>query len=258
MIMAAGLSAIAVMTPMPAFGVDIYNSNGFETQTFVEGQLVGQNGWIGVPPLSLGAANVATGRSKAYAGLQAVEVRGEDLAHQDFINSGTNGYYDAIGSYRRPVNYDTAAHLTPGVSIQAWVRIDGPSSPTSTNFFSASIAARVLLSDGTAGIGELAISSDGYAHGYSGNEDVPTFQTSAPVALGMWHLLIIHLDFNARTYSFFVDGIALGGPFLFPSDAGNSNSLARGSLVTYSAPDAGKLMKSRYVARYDNFAITTP
>ena len=109
---------------------------------------------------------------------------------------------------------------------------------------------------GTAGIGELAISSDGYVHGYSGDDNVPTFQASAPITLGAWHLLEIDLDFSNRRYTFYVDGTLLGGPFQFPSGA-NTNTLTRGSLIAYVAPKTATVEKRNYVAHYDNFSIAT-
>ena len=102
------IGTLALGAATPAFGADIYNSNGFENPPFVPGALVGQDGWTAPPPLSPNAAVVST--AVPYAGSQAVDVRGADLVHQDFINQVTNGYYDAIGSYRRPVNFDIGAN----------------------------------------------------------------------------------------------------------------------------------------------------
>src|ERR1700730_18550251 len=55
---ALGLSLAAT----PAFGEDgvVYSSHGFENPPFVLNQpLVGQDGWVGVPPLSLSAAVIS-------------------------------------------------------------------------------------------------------------------------------------------------------------------------------------------------------
>jgi hypothetical protein len=228
---------------------------------------VSQDGWVGVPILSLSAAVVS--EDLPFAGLRSVQVRGVKLVHQDFINQLTNGYYDAIGSYRKPVNCDVGAAGFPILRIQTNVFIDGHLSPSGNNFFSASIAARGNMSAGaTAGIGELAISSDGNVYGYSGDDNVPgcagpspcvppaSFQASAPITLGAWHTLAIELNFTTRMYSFFVDGTLLAGPFSFVSKA-DTNILARGSLIVYAAPDTQKLHKSSYGAYFDNFSITT-
>ena len=216
-----------------------------------------QDGWVGM--LSPGAASVSA--SGPSGGLQAVRVRGADLEHQDFVNESTHGYYDAIGSYRRPVNYDVASIGFRPVRIEADVRIHGPSSPQQ-NFFSGSIGALGAMAvdadgnpTGADGVGELAISSDGHVYGYCGCNLVPKFQVSAPITLEEYHKLAIDVDFRQRTYTLFVDGNVLGSPFPFPADV-TSNVLVRGSLIVYAAPDTAMLNKRNYVAYYNNFSIT--
>ena len=92
-------------------GTTLYKT-GFERPEFWPGKLVGQEGWTGIPPLSPDAAVVST--YKPRQGKQAVLVRGKDLVHQDFINTATSGYYDAIGNYRYPLTppYDTGGTQT--------------------------------------------------------------------------------------------------------------------------------------------------
>jgi len=247
MIAVAGLLWLA----QPATGQTLYRT-GFEPREgFVaDTTLVGQDGWIAPPPLSPNAAVVACDRPRL--GRQAVHVLGADLEHQDFINEATGGYYDAIGSYRRAVNYDTAG--TETVRVSALVRVDGRKTAAGHNFFSASIAAIGADVNGDAsGVGELAISSDGHVYGYSSQELVPTFLTGARVRLGEWHLLAIRVDFAARTYSFFVDGHCLG-TFSFDPSA-TSNTLLRGSMIVYAAPDTACLEKADYAAHFDRFSI---
>lgn len=233
-----------------ASGQIIY-ATGFEPPTYLANTpLAGQDGWIAPPPLSPNAAVVTT--DKPRQGKQTVHVLGADLDHQDFINAATGGYYDAIGSYRRAVNYDSGG--TQVVRVSAHVRIDGPQTGTGDNFFSASIAALGVDADGNAsGIGELAISSDGHAYGYSSQDLVPAFLTSAPVTLGEWHSLAVEVDFASRTYSFLVDDARLG-TFAFDPSA-TSNVLRRGSLVAYAAPDTVTNKKARYAAHFDKFSI---
>ena len=180
-------------------------------------------------------------------------VLGADLVHQDFINSATNGYYDAIGSYRQTVDHDTKG--TQVVRVSAHVRVDGPKTATGTNFFSASVAAIGVDGNGDPqGVGELAISSDGHVYGYSSDDLVPTFLTSAPVRLGEWHTLTVAADFVARHYSFFVDERYLG---TFPFDAlVTQNIFRRGSLIVYAAPDTATAHKANYAAHFDNFRIS--
>ena len=245
---ALGLSQVASQ----AFGGTIY-STGFENPPFILGQsLVTQpstDGWVGVPPLSPNAATISS--DLFFAGSQLVRVRGADLVSQPVaINQQTNGYYDAIGSYRRPVNFDVGAAGFPIVRVQANVRIDGPQTPPGAaseacvpgkfvpcnNFFSAGIGVVGLCVPPVTtchfpGIGELDISSDGKVYGHSGNSPtVPTFLTSHPVSLGVWHALEVEVDFARRTYSFSVDGKSLpGGPFPFDAEV-NTSTLTRASL----------------------------
>ncbi len=242
--------ALLVAGPRPAAGQNIYTTR-FEAPTFVAGSpLAGQDDWVAPPPFSPDAAVISTARPRQ--GRQSVRVAGGDLVHQDFINEATAGYYDAIGSYRRAVNYDTEG--TQVVRVSAHVRIDGPQTGTGNNFFSASIAVISVLPDGSSqGVGELAISSDGHVYGYSSDDLVPTFLTSAPVTLGEWHDLAVQVDFAARTYEFFVDGQSLGA-FAF-DPAITSNTLRRGSLITYAAPDTETLKKADYTAHFDAFSI---
>ena len=224
----------------------------FEPHAYLAGAtLVGQDGWTAPPPLSPNAAVVVT--DKPRQGKQTVRVLGADLEHQDFINDLTGGYYDAIGSYRRAVDYDSGG--TRVVRVSAHVRIDGPQTATGNNFFSASIAAIGVDAEGNAsGVGELAISSDGHVYGYSSQDFVPTFLTSAPIALGQWHSLAVVVDFAARTYSFHVDNQALG---TFPFDpSATSNVLRRGSLIVYAAPDTDTNHKADYGAHFDKFSIS--
>jgi len=244
-------SAIGLVGALqPAAAQPIYTAD-FEPATFLDGAgLVGQDDWIAPPPLSPNAAVVSGDFPRQ--GRQTVHVLGADLEHQDFINELTAGYYDAVGSYRRPVNHDTAGTQT--IRISAHVRIDGPQTAAGNNFFSASIGGRATSLDVSAGVGELAISSDGHAYAYTGNENVPTFLGSLPVTLGDWHELAIEADFAAETSSFYVDGVLLG---TFPFDPAETYTgiLLRGAMLAYAAPDTAANKKADYAASYDKFSI---
>ena len=246
----AALAALALCASRSATAGDpIIYATGFENPPFVAGlPLVGQDGWTGVPILSPNAAIIST--EKPRQGKQSVRVWGGDLEHQDFINEATGGYYDAIGSYRHTVNYDTGG--TQVVRVSAHLRVDGPA--TAGDFFSAALAAvGVDAGDGSSDeLGELKMSSDGRVHCYDGNPLVPTFLASAPVTLGEWHDVAIVDDFAAQTYSFDVDGQSLGP---FPFLASVTNTFRRGSLLAYTAPDTGSLSKADYTAHYDHFTI---
>jgi hypothetical protein len=234
----------------PASGQALYDT-GFEPAGFVEdAALAGQDGWIAPPPLSPNAAVVTA--DKPRQGQQTIHVLGEDLEHQDFINDLTGGYYDAIGSYRRAVNHDTGNSQT--VRTSAHVRIDGPQTSAGNNFFSASVSTRAATPDANAGVGELALSSDGHAYAYTGNENVPTFLGSLPAALGEWHNLAIEADFAAQTSSFYVDDVLLG---TFPFDPAETYTglFLRGSILAYTAPDTAANEKANYAAHYDQFSV---
>lgn len=247
----AVLIGLAIMTPRSYAGEVIYETN-FESQTFVAGRpLVGQDGWTAPPPLSPDAALISTDRPRQ--GRQSVQVFGGDLVHEGSIHGVTHGYYDAIGSYRKSVDYDTGG--TQVVRVSAYVRVDGRQTDSNHNFFSASIGAIGRESKGDAnGIGELAISSDGHVYGYSGTDLVPVFLASAPVTLGEWHTLAVETNFATRTYSFFVDGKPLGGSFSFDPSV-TQNKLLRGSMLVYAAPDTATALKANYTAQFDRFAI---
>lgn len=253
------LASLFLAALNPAVADTVYRT-GFESPTFAAGlPLAGQDGWIAPPPLSPNAAVITTDQPRI--GRQTVRVMGANLVHQDFINGATGGYYDAIGSYRHAVNYDTGGSQI--VVVSAEVRVDGAQTSLGNNFFSASISARATLANGdNAGVGELAISSDGHVYGYSGNEFVPVFQTSTRVTLGRWHSLAVVVDIGARKYSFFVDHKFQGAFDFDPNNVDEnddpvdySNVFTRGSLVTYAAPDAGTLHKADYAASFDQFAI---
>jgi hypothetical protein len=103
-------------------------------------------------------------------------------------------------------------------------------------------------------VGELAISSDGHAYAYSGNEDVPTFLAGVPVTLGEWHHLAIVADFASKTSSYYVDGVRLG-TFPFEPSEDFTGVLLRGTLLAYGAPDSATVHKADYAAHYDRFSI---
>ena len=153
----------------------------------------------------------------------------------------------AVGSYRKALNYDTAASGLPIVRVQANVRLDGPVIGTG-DFFSANIGARSL--DGS--VGELSISSDGRIYGYDGSSGNIVY--SAPITLNAWHTLGILMDFAANTYTFSFDGTTSSA---FAFDPGyTSEVLQRESLITYALPDAGSNLRSNFIAYYDNLSAT--
>ena len=234
----------------PASGQAIYSAN-FEPGTFLNNTtLVGQDGWIAPPPLSPNAAVVTSDKPKQ--GKQTVRVLGASLESQEFINEVTGGYYDALGSYRRPVNHDTGNSQT--IRISAHIRIDGAQTVTGNNFFSAGISGRAGTASGGASVGEMFISSDGHVYAVSGNDLVPTFLASVPVTLGEWHNLTVMADFATHKSSFYADNILLTTIAWDPSET-YTGVLLRGTLHAYTAPDNATDKKANYASTYDKFSI---
>lgn len=238
----------------PASGQVIYRTE-FEPKTYLDNTaLVGQDGWIAPPPFSPAAAVITSDKPKQ--GKQTLRIFGEDLEHQDFINEATGGYYDALGSYRRPVNFDTGNSDT--IRISAHVRVDGPQTATGNNFFSAGISGRAeSLFEGEpshASVGEMFISSDGHAYAVSGNENVPTLLAGVPVTLGEWHNLAVVADFATHTSAFYVDDVLLTTVAWDPSEE-YTGVLLRGALHAYTAPDTATNKKADYASSYDKFSI---
>lgn len=252
------LAALIVGALHTASGQAIYTTK-FEAPALQAGfPLSGQDGWTPAtqlaPFFSSNAAIITKG--KPTQGKQTVRVEGADLVHSDVINELTNFYYDAIGSYRRPVNYNTGGTQT--VRVSAHVRIDGPQTVATHNFFSAGIAGRAQSTlDGepsSASVGELVISSDGHAYAYSGNALVPTFLASVPVKLGAWHDLAVVANFATHTSAFYVDGVLLTTFAWEPAEV-YSGVLLRGALLAYVAPDTAANKKADYASTYDKFSI---
>ena len=163
------LATLALAAASPAFGGTIY-ATGFENPPFILEPAPRGPRWLKVGASALSPNAAVISNDLVFSGQQAVRVRGADLVHEDFINEVTNGYYDAIGSYRRPLVpiFDVGAAGFPIVRIQANVRIDGPKTPPGAaagdcvlgkfvpcnNFFSAGIVAVAPALQVVPGIGE--------------------------------------------------------------------------------------------------------
>ena len=86
----------------------------------------------------------------------------------DLVSSeGITAPYDAVGSYRRPLNY-TVSPGKPIVVIEADLLLETDQPATDEDFFSLTIAAR--SGDGET-LGEMGLSSSGYAEAYGFNAD---------------------------------------------------------------------------------------
>jgi hypothetical protein len=241
---AFALSLGVLLAAAPSRGAVVY-STSFENPPFTpDSQLLGQDGWsTAIPPfLNPSAAKIAT--FVPNSGQQYVRVLGSDLTPAAEVGP----QYQAVGSYRRPVDYDTGATGLRLVRLQADVRLDGPRVSTG-DLATANIAAR--SADGT--VGEMGVSSDDRIYGYSpsaGLDDPPA--VSVPAELGRYYRLAMDVNFAANTVQYFVDGTPVGGPLAFPAGF-SSDVLQRGALVAYSRiPSDGR---QDHIYRWDNFSI---
>jgi hypothetical protein len=242
-----GLTALALACPASA-QTTIYGT-GFENPPFANGSiLTGQNGWVSVGTLSPNASVIST--SAARTGSQGVRVLGTDMVSQSLTST-----LDAVGSYRRQVDYNAVANQTPVVVLEADVRLDGPQTTGGyVDFFAANIAARTS----TGSVGELSISSDGMIYAYdgvAGSPDDNNPQIRGAITLGDWHKLAIESNFATGTTRFFVDGNFLG-EFLGDADYA-SGIYGRGAMVTYAKYDTATNFRRDYTASFDNFRIGT-
>jgi hypothetical protein len=115
---------LSLASASPVFAQSVVYQTGFEAPTFTAGlPLVGQDGWASIGITSPNAAIITT--DQPFEGKQAVRVRGADLVPNDTISTVSSGYYSAIGSYRKSVDFDVAAAGFPIVRVQAAVRVDG-------------------------------------------------------------------------------------------------------------------------------------
>ncbi|MGY6276156.1 hypothetical protein [Methylomonas sp. MgM2] len=228
---------------------------GFERPTFQAGdELLGLDGWsTAIPPfLNPSAAiitrNEARGDHRRFR--QSVEVRGEDLIGSDGITSP----YDAVGSYRKPVD-QTLTEDNKMARIDADLLLETDAPKTLGEFFSLTIAAR--SGDGET-LGEVGLSSAGIVEAFPFNA-----APGSPAAFhkrihfNKWYHVAMLIDFEHRTTSYFIDQHFLGA-VPAPSE---SNILSRGALVVYARPDGDQTTgpdstRDDYKAHFDNFRIS--
>ncbi len=241
---------IGVLLFTAAVRAEVIYSTGFESPSFTAyTQLQGQDGWTpadALPPFLSTSAAVITKLDDGLGG-QALVVRGDYMTSASEVTP-----YDAVGSYRRPVNYDTNASGTRVVQLSVDVRMSGPST-ISYEQFSGAISAR-----DSAGftLAELEIGPDGSLAGF-GNQP----PGSMPLVTGWaspedWHTLALEIDYHTNLSRFLVDGVQLGTPISFAS-SGPSGILARGALVVYAGPDVvGEFARAEHGVYFDNFSIS--
>jgi hypothetical protein len=249
-----GLGGLVVIAALPQTRADeehrhfVYNSNGFEPRPFVAGEpLAGIDGWLtGLAPFLNPEAAVITDADSA-GGRQSVAVWGGDLVGSD----GITDPYEAVGSYRRPVNHTVLPHK-PVVVVSADLLLDTESLGTEDDFFSLTIAVR---SGNGETLGEMGLSSSGSAVAYGFNAPPgATPEFTAPIAFNKWQQVSIAVDYSDVTplTSYYLNGKLLG-TISAPTE---SDVVARGSMVVQALPDTAGDARADYTARFDNFQIT--
>lgn len=246
---AIGLLLVGLASGTARAGV-LY-ATGFEDPPFAAGsQLVGQDGWIAPAGFSPAAAAIST--AAPAGGLQGVRVLGADLAtNPDLAQFG----YDAIGSYRRPVNFDALAAGTPVVRVQADVRLDGPQTAQTPDrvtgdFVSANVS--LVSPDGT--LAELSLSADGHVYGYG---PATSYLFGVPYALGGYQTLAVEANFLTEVVGFYLNGVLLGTES-FAGLGYSPGLVSRGSMVMYAnlPGTVPGVERGDYTAYYDDFSIT--
>ena len=137
---------------------------------------------------------------------------------QDLLFTGTaltdisppSGFFAATAGVA--TNYDAVASGNSVVTLEAFVRLDGPSTATGIGHTGdlVSLNLEAILGDGS--YFSTYLSSDGNAYGFSTNYDAMT-----PVTLGVYHDLKLILDFANRTSTYVVDGLTFGTKAFDPS-----------------------------------------
>lgn len=244
---AVGAWILPLLSASPCLAQSQIYSTGFEPPTFIDGgPLLGLDGWSAAIPPFLNPAAAAITRDAKKSGKQSVEVWGGDLVS----SAGITAPYEAVGSYRKPLNY-AVSPKKPRVRLEADLLLETNRPLTHDDFFTATIAAR--SGDGET-LGELGLSSAGRAVAYAFDAtpgDSPAF--AAPIELNRWHRLMIELDFSGPTTTvyYLLDGELIGA---MPTSS-TSAALLRGALVVYALPDEGNSSRASYTARFDNFRV---
>jgi hypothetical protein len=148
------------------------------------------------------------------------------------------------------LNYNPLGNNTPVVTVQASVRLDGPSTNTGGGINDDLISANLSVYDETGFfIAELILSSNGTAYAFAGTN---VYNFGTPAALGQYHTLGLELDFANRRTTFFLDGLRLGSLGF----GGVSGLRFGGTSLTLLAFDDPILNPALYTASYDNLSIS--
>jgi hypothetical protein len=237
------VTVLVAFAPTSVWAGVVYSS-GFESPTFGSGDhLLGKDGWsTAIPPfLNPDVALITNGN--AASGQQSVIIRAADLAS----SNGITDPYDAVGSYRHPLNYDATGQI---VRVEVDLFLSGPI--TTDRSFGASLAVRA----GGATVSEFEVFSNGTA-GTFGNVPPGSDPTEeSTLSLNQWNHLTIDVDFTGRKSIFYLNG----NPFSTAIDfSGGSvgNQLDRVAFVVYALPDDNGFQRGAYEVYYDNLSVQT-
>jgi hypothetical protein len=265
LVMVGFLGSLGVANTAQA--VTVYQT-GFESLQFVVNQpLVGQDGWTGAvpaPPFSLNPEFAIITDAFFRRGDQSVEVRGADL----ISSGGPTAPYDAVGSYRKPLNNYTIVGKNTLVRVDADMQLaTNQPKKTSDDFFGFTITLR----DGNGvALGEIGLFSNGKALAYPTTKvvgEVTPEVFSRFIRFNKWYHVTIFMDTANDTTSYFIDDHFIGAiqASSIPRAPGNpndppnpdrSNILDRGAMVVYARPDRVGNARANYTARLDNFRIS--
>lgn len=254
-ILALAFASITFEATKLAHADDAVYQTGFERPVFQVGDgLLGLDGWsTAIPPfLNPSAAVVTRNKARGDRGRngQSVEVRGGDLTG----SNGVTAPYDAVGSYRKPVD-QTVTEGKKMARVDADLQLETDQAKTPGEFFSLTIAAR--SGDGET-LGEIGLSSEGIVEAFVFNAvpgTPPAF--TQRIRFNKWYHLTMLIDFEHRTASYFIDEYFMGA---VPTPSA-SDVLTRGALVVYARPDGDSTtgpysVRNDYTAHFDNFRIS--
>lgn len=232
-IVAGAIAAIATFAS-PALSAGVLYATGFESPPFTAGvPIAGQDGWTS----RLGSAAGTISTLQPANGLQALEFRADTLPEFGF---GFN-----LESLRRLLDFDVMAAGVRFVTVEANVRLNGPS--LQDDLVEAIISA---IDPNFGSYGEMQISANGDLFVY-GSQFVDVFVGS--VSIGAYHSLAMSIDFFARATTFFLDGVDL---VTFGFDPSLQTNVFRAASVHMAAPtDRALADPTLYTAYFDDLRI---
>lgn len=192
---------VAAMAAVGVANAQVLSATSFErSEGFVAGPLLGQGGWTDVLPAN--APYTVQGQI-ARTGTQSVFIDSAPI-------SGSHFAWD-------PLNVvPGTAGIQPIVKASVWVRIDPPTTSTSTltsGFgISAYNAAGSLVS-------LIRVRSDNRVSIAGSTGTLTTFTPTT--GRGVWHQLEMDMDFTTKVTSFRFNGVAIGTQTFIHSDLGD-------------------------------------